>query len=115
MRLRIEPYAHGIVESAHQIGLADAGDARQRVHHVDLRVVRQEQAVMRAVRRIDAGDHQEVRLLGADADAEICDGARQLRHRQRDTILHVHLRDIVVGTDREGDGQRVVAARTGGR
>jgi hypothetical protein len=54
-----QPDAHRIGELAEQIRLADAGYPLQRVQHVDLGVIRQEQRVAGSLRRIDRDDLQQ--------------------------------------------------------
>ncbi|MCY1236116.1 hypothetical protein D9M72_487580 [compost metagenome] len=74
----VEDDAHGVVLSAEELRIADAGHALDRVEHVDRGVVGQEQAieVLLLVRSKD-GDHlhQRGRLL-AHADAALLDLGR---------------------------------------
>ena len=80
-----------------------------------VRVVGDEVRVVAAVGRVERQHHQEgVRLL-LHVDALRLHRLRQLRHRLAHAVLHVHLRQLGVGVDREVDGQRVVAGRRAGR
>ena len=85
--------------------------ARQLVLHLQVRVVRQVEHVVALVRRDQVHDHDEVgrRLLGGDADA--LHVLRQARQRLRDAVLHLHLRVVEIGAEREGDGQRAARRR----
>ena len=85
---------------------ADAGQPRELVLDLQVRVVRQVEHVVALVRRDEVHDHDEVgrRLLGGDADA--LHVLRQARQRLGDAVLHLHLRVVEIGAEREGDGQR---------
>ena len=48
-KVRVQPYAHGVLPGAEDCYIADAGEAAQFILHIDNRVVRQEQAVEAAV------------------------------------------------------------------
>ena len=50
--VRIEPDAHRVVAGAEQLHVAHAGQARQRILHMQRRVVREVEIVARAVRRM---------------------------------------------------------------
>ena len=81
-------------------------DARELVLHLQVRVVREVEHVVALVRRDEVHDHDEVGrgLLGRHADA--LHFLRQPRQRLRDAVLHLHLRVVEVGAEREGDRQR---------
>ncbi len=102
----IEPDAHAVLAGAEHLRAAHAGDARQLVLHPQVGEVREIQLVVAAVGRDEVHDHDEVRrgLLGHDADALHL--GRQPRQRLRHAVLHLHLRVVEVGAEREGDGQR---------
>ena len=57
--------------------------------------------------------HQEARVRLGDDDALLHHLARQARRRQRDLVLHLHLRDVGVGAGLEG--QRDAGASAGAR
>ena len=82
---------------------ADAVDAGQRVGDLDGRVVGDEQRVARFVGRIEMHDHHQVGRALVDGDADVAHVDRQARLRDRDAVLHLHLRDIEVGAELEGD------------
>ena len=66
---RVEPDAQRIVERTEQRGLADAVDARQRVEHVDRRVIAEKQLIVGAFRRIERQHLQQRRRFLADRQA----------------------------------------------
>ena len=109
--IRIEPDAHAVFAGAEDLHGADARQARQLVLHLQERVVRQVEHVVAVVRRDQVHDHQEVgrRLFGRHADA--LHVLRQARQRLRHAVLHLHLRVVEVGAERERDGQRQRAVR----
>src|SRR5438045_7194794 len=59
--IRPKPHTHRVVAAAEQVDLADAGNTRDRVVHVDRRVVREEIAVVAALRRFYGDDQQRKR------------------------------------------------------
>ena len=109
----VEPHAHAVFARAEHLDRANAADPRQLVLHLQVRVVRQVEHVVALVRRDEVDDHDEVgrRLLGRHADA--LHVLRQPRLRLRHAVLHLHLRVVEIGAEREGDrqGQRAVRRR----
>ena len=104
--VRVQPHAHAVFAGAEHLDVADAGNARQLVLHLQVRQVRQVEHVVALVRRHQVRGHHDVRrrLLGGEADA--LHFLRQPRQRLRHAVLHLHLRGVEVGAEREGDGQR---------
>ena len=102
----IEPDAHAVLARAEDLRAADAGNARELVLHPQVGEVRQIQQVVALVGRDEVHDHDEVGrgLLGHDADA--LHFRRQPRQRLRHAVLHLHLRVVEIGAEREGDGER---------
>ena len=54
-------------------------------------------------------DHHQVGRALVDGDADVAHVGRQARLRDRDAVLHLHLRDIEIGAELEGDGDREAA------
>ena len=108
-RFGIDPDPHRIVAAAEQPHVADTVDPGQPVAHLGQRVVGDIAAIERIVGRDEVHDHQEVGRGLARDDAEPLHVLGQARHRDRDAVLHQHLRRIEVGADLEGDGDRDVA------
>ncbi len=77
------------------------------------RVVGDEQLVARLVRRIEVHDHHQVGRRLGDGDADVAHVRRQARLRDRHAVLDLHLRDVEVGAELEGDGGGELAV--GGR
>ena len=104
--IRIEPDAHAELAGAEHLRAAHAWNARELVLHAQVGVVREIEVVVALVGRDEVHDHDEVgrRLLGDDADALHFGG--QPRQRLRDAVLHLHLRVVEIGAEREGDRER---------
>ena len=109
----IEPDAHRIVAAAEHGDRADAVDAGERVGHFERGVIGDEQRVARLVRRIKVHDHHQVGRGLADGDADVAHVGRQARLRDRDAVLHLHLRDVEIGAEVEADldGEAPVGGR----
>jgi hypothetical protein len=111
--LRVQPDAHGVVAGAEDLDLARARDARQRVLHLQHGVVAQVDHVVTVVRRHQVHDHGDVRRALHGGHALLPHLVGQARQRLADAVLHLHLRQVHVGTHPEGDGQREDAVRRG--
>ena len=111
--LRVEPDPHRIVAAAEYGDRADAVDAGQRILDLERREIGDEQRVARAVRRIEMHDHHQVGRALVDRDADVAHVGGQPRRRGGDAVLHLHLRDIEIGAEIEGDGDG--EAPVGGR
>ena len=109
--VRVHPDPHRLVRDAHDLRLAGALHALQRVEHVDVRVVRDVLGAVAGVLREDGDQHHDRRRLLLDVHAQLHHRRRQLRHREVDPVLHLHLRDVRVGVEREVDGQRHLPVR----
>ena len=107
--LRIEPDAHAVLAQAEEGDVADAVDARQRVAHLDERVVADVELVVAPVGREQVHDHQQVGRRLERGDAEPAHVLGQPRLGDGDAVLHQHLRLVEVGAEPEGDGQRHLA------
>ena len=97
----VEPGAHRVIAAAEHDQRADAIDAGHRVGDLDGRVVRDEKSVARFVGRIEMHDHHQVGRALVHGDADVAHVDRQSRLRDRDAVLHLHLRDIEVGAELE--------------
>jgi hypothetical protein len=104
--LRVEPDAHGVVAAAEDLHLAHAFDARERVLHVQHRVVAQVVDVVAVVRRDEVDHHRQVGRALDGRDAEPAHFLGQARLGLRDAVLHELLRLVGVGAQAERDGQR---------
>ena len=111
--VRIEPDPHGIFACAHKLHVTDTRQPRQRILHMQRRVVRHVEGVARAVRRVEVDGQQNVRRRLADLHAQPLHVFGQPRQRVLDAILRQHLGDVQVGADPEGhrDGELAVAGR----
>src|SRR5581483_6792496 len=111
----VEPDAHGVVAGAEHDQRADAVDARDRVGDLDGGVIRYEQGVARVVRRIEVHDHHDVGRALVHRHADVTHVGRQARLRDGDAVLHLHLGDVEVSADVEGDvdGEAPVGRRVG--
>ncbi len=99
----IEPDLHRIVAGAEDGDGADAVDAGQQILDLDVGVVGHEQRVARLVRRVEVHRQQDVGRALHHRDADLLHLLRQPRQRGRDPVLHLHLGDIEIGADVEGD------------
>jgi hypothetical protein len=104
--IRIHPDPHRLVRYAHDLRLAGAVDALQRVQDIDVGVVGDVVGAVALVLRIDRHQHHDRRRLLLHVHALLHYSGRQLRHRQVDAVLHLHLRDVGIGVEREVDGHR---------
>ena len=104
--LGIEPDAHRVVAGAEHARVADAVDSRELVADVQRRVVGEVEHVVTLVRRGEVHDQREIRRRLVGRDAEPLGDLGQLRQRLRDAVLHLHLRLVEVGAQRESDGER---------
>jgi hypothetical protein len=114
--VRVEPDPHGELADGEDLHVADAGDARQLVLDLQPREVPEIGLVVAAVARDQVRDHRQVgRLLGR-RHTQRAHLLGQTRQRLRDAVLHLHLRLVDVGAEREGHGQRqrAVAGRLRG-
>ena len=113
--VRIEPDAHCIVARAEHDHLTRAGNSRQLVADVQQRIIAEIDRVVAAVRRKQVHDHRDVRgaLLGDDTESAHFLG--QSRQRLGHAVLHLHLREVDVRADLEGDGEIERAVGRGGR
>ena len=113
--IRVQPDAHRVLAGAENLDLADAGQARQLILHLQRGVVAHIQRVVLTVWRKQM-HHQRQRgrlLLGGNAQTPHV--LRQTRFGLRDAVLHLNLRLIRVSPRTEGHGghQHAVRARDG--
>ena len=111
--VRVEPDAHGVVAAAEHGDGAHAVDAAQHVLHLHVGVVGDEQRGARLVGRVEVHDHHQVGRGLVDRDADVAHVQRQPRRGDRHAVLHLHLRDVEVGAEVEGDrdGEAPVSRR----
>ena len=109
--VRIEPQPHRIVAGAEHLDVADAVEAQQLVAHLQQRIVGDIELVKAVVRRQHEYDHQDVGAVLAGDDAVALHLFRQPRLRDRDAVLHQHLRLVQVSAELEGDGDGEIAVR----
>ena len=79
----------------------------RREHVLDLEhgVVAQVDDVVALVGRDEVHHHREVGRALDGGDAELAHFLRQPGQRLADPVLHLHLRQVDVGADLEGDGE----------
>ncbi len=102
----VEPHAHRVVTGTKKLDLADAGQAGDRVLHLDRRVVADVDLVVAVVRREQVHDHREVGRALDRGDTEAADFLGQLGLRLGNAVLHLHLGVVQIGADLERDGER---------
>ncbi len=102
--VRIEPDAHRVVAAAELLRIADAGNARQFILHVQTHVVAQVQRVVLAVRRNQMHDHQEHRRLLLYGHALAAHVLGQTCQGLTDAVLYLDCGIIRVRARLEGDG-----------
>ena len=107
--LGAEPDAHGIVERAEHGGRTDAGDARERVQHVDGDVVADEQRVLAGVGAGEDDEFQDGGGLFFDRDALQLHFRGQPRQGGLHAVVDVDRVDIGIGAEREADDELVAA------
>ena len=111
--VRIEPDSHGVFAAAEDLHVADAGQSRQHVLHMQRRIVRDVERVARAVGRIEMHREQDVGRRFPHLHAEPLHVLGQAGQRVLHAVLRQHLRDVEIGADPEGhgDGELAVAGR----
>jgi hypothetical protein len=75
--VRIEPHTHGITPLAEDLHVADAGQALQLIHDLQIGVVRQRDRIDGLIGRRQVDDQHEVRVLLLDRHAALIDDRRQ--------------------------------------
>ena len=85
----IEPQAHGVFAFAKNEHVADTWDALDGVSYVEIQIIAQKQAVVCAIRRIDAGTEDEAAELFGDDDASVFYRVWQATERLVDAILDI--------------------------
>ncbi len=111
----VEPDAHGILAGAEDVDIADARHAREFILQMDRRVIGEIERIVARVGRIERDEEEDRGRFLLDRDALRLDGLRQRGERRSDAILHQDLREIDVGADLEGHGQRIAAVGSAGR
>ena len=107
----LEPDTHRVVRRAEDSRLIRAGNALERIEHVDIRVVGDIGRVVAVARRIDRDHHHERRRLLLHLNALRLHRRRQLRQREVHAVLHVDLRQFRIGADLEERVERQIAGR----
>ena len=105
--------AFGIDPDPHRVGtfgknaeLADPFQTRKTIDHLGTRIIREIGAVARSVRRIQVQHHQHVGRILGDIHPEPPHVLGQPRHRDRDPVLHQHLRMIEISAYFKGHVDR---------
>jgi len=111
----IEPNPQRIIERSEQGDLADALDPRQRVDHIDGRVIAQINGVEGVFRRINIDDLKQGRGFLTDRETGARHLVGQLRRGEARSVLHVDGVDVRIGAEREGYVQRIAAVGAAGR
>src|SRR5205807_9450756 len=106
---RVQPDAHRVLARAEGHDIRHARDALQRVLHVDVDVVGQEQRIVLALLRVRAGRQDEVGRGLRHRHTELTDFGRQPAGGLVDAVLDVDGRKVRVPRDVEGDGNRACA------
>ncbi len=109
--VRVHPDPHRLVGDAHHLRLAGARHALERVEHVDVRVVGDVLGAVAAFFREDGDQHHDRRGFLLHRHAELRHRRGELRRGEVDAVLHLHLRDVRVGVEREVDGEGELAGR----
>ena len=99
--VRIDPHAHGVLRRAEDDDLPDPGHARHRIVDVDVRVVSEEERIVRALGRVQHEDAQRAADRLLDRDALVHHVGRQLRGRLRVAEVRQDLVQARVGGDIE--------------
>ena len=81
--------------------VTNAFDALDGVHQVDVAIVAQENRVIRAFRRGQRNDHENVRARAVDHDAFLFNRIGKLSFRLSNTVLRIDLHDVDIGADVE--------------
>ena len=111
----IQPDAHRVFAGAKYLDLADAGQARQLILHLQRGVVAHIQRVVLTVWRKQMHHQGQRRGLFLGGDPQTAHVLRQTRLGLRDPVLHLNLRLIRVGTRAEGHGGHQHAVGAGDR
>ncbi len=104
--VRLDPYAHRVLARAKHQHARDSIHTCQFIGQVDVRIVRQENVVVRTVRRINRDDHQRRRERFLHDHARCIHFRRQLRLGLRNAQLRQHLIDIRIRRHVEVHGDR---------
>ncbi len=113
--VRIQPDPHGVVAAAEDLRVADAGNPRQLVLHVQAHVVAQVERVVLAVRRHQVHHHEEDGRLLQRRHPLPSHVLGQPRERLRDAVLHAHCRVVRIGAGSEGNRHLQDAVGAGDR
>ena len=105
--VRVDPHSHAVIALAEHQHFADARQTREFVANAHQRVIAQIKLVVAAFGRVEADGQQNVGRALAGGDSGLAYDVRQLRHGQRDTILHQHLGQVQVDAGLERHCQRV--------
>ncbi len=101
--VRVQPDAHGVDLLRTQARFADAGQAADLVHQVDLRVIGKEECVVAVVAGHQADGHQERCRDLLDGHTLALHFGWQAGQRDIHAVLRLHRRDIGIGAQLEGD------------
>ena len=112
-QLGIEPGANAVVAFAQVVDVGHSLQPEQLVLDVNRGEVAQIDVVVAAVGRVEADGQQDVRRFLLDRQPLLLDRVGQLRHGQRDAVLHHHQGGVQIRAEVKRDGQvvRAVIAR----
>ncbi len=115
--VRLQPDADRVVLGAEYLCYRHAGDAANLVHHVDERVVADEQLIAAAVRRLDADDQQDGGREFLDLHALAAHFLGQQGQGGLHAVVDVDDREVGVGAHGEGgrEGHLATGAARGVR
>ncbi len=112
---RIQDDPHAVILLPEHERVADAPDPFQIVDQPERSVVRQEHRVMPRISRLQRDDHHKIRRQLFDGNALTDDVRGKLRFGEFFAVLRLHLSDIRIGADFEGELDRDMAVIAAGR
>ena len=112
--LRIQPDAHAVLTDAEDVHVRHAFHPRKFVAQLQGGEIAQEKSIVIGMRRSECDDLQDGGGFLLRYDALLLDCLGQLRERGGNAILHEHLRKIEIGSDFEGDCQRIATIGSAG-
>ena len=105
----VEPDPHRVLLPGQQCGLADTGDAADLVDDVDRHEVRDEEHIVRLLRRVEVDEFEDRRRALLHRGALALHLRGQFGRRGLHPVQHVDRVDVGVGAEQERDGQVVGA------
>ena len=111
---RIEPQTHGVFALTKNHHVANSGDALHGVFDVDVQVIAEEQAVVRAAIGINTGGKNEAAELLGDDDAGVFDFVGKTAEGLVDAVLDVNGSEVDVAGYIKGDRDLAAAVISAG-